>query len=113
MTLRTHTRSPPSWVAMLPQKFSMATTTGCPDGQGGAGGVELPPALPHPAKRRGATIAARSPTDRPRITVDHWPPGPRTGDRPDLELTKPPPEIERTACAGVLHILLAQDDCRN
>src|SRR5579859_7832673 len=60
MMLRAQTLSPPSWVAMLPQKFSAATTTGRPEGQGEP--VSPVPPLPQAARTIGRTIATRTPT---------------------------------------------------
>src|SRR5258708_35861132 len=69
------TLSPPSWVAMLPQKFSAATITGWPGGHGSALDPLGPetPSLPHPARRTGRTIPSSTPNARPPIDLDPTP----------------------------------------
>src|SRR5436853_4138593 len=69
MTLCTDTLSPPSWVAMLPQKFSAATTLMRPFG---VSGPELAGLAPQPARTaaaRAATATARAPAARARAAT--------------------------------------------
>jgi hypothetical protein len=66
MTLRTDTRLPPSWLAMLPQKFSAATTRNRPDGASPTEATELP----HPASTPTTPTIADTVTHQdPRTTI--------------------------------------------
>src|SRR5947209_8489866 len=60
MTLVTRTRSPPSWAAMLPQKFSAATTCSLPAGP--------PEAAPEPHPEADSASAAGTAMARVRTT---------------------------------------------
>src|SRR6266849_6597529 len=62
ITLVKWARSPPSWVAMLPQKFSAATTSTLPPVD-----VDEAPVNPHTLRERArsAPMPARSPALRP------------------------------------------------
>lgn len=70
--LVTVTRSPPSWVAMLPQKFSAATTEILPPCPG-----STPEGLPHPPREAAITTGtAASPINLVILDtslLDTWP----------------------------------------
>src|SRR5260370_6572301 len=99
MMLVTFAWSPPTWVAMLPQKFSAATTSTF-ELLPAAGTLDKPQA---PAVRTTATASDARPAGPIK-----WPTSnPRLGPNP----CSPPMNPNDRRCARVLHKSHAQDEC--